>query len=342
MASKQPTYSEVSRRQAELQHAAEVGDLRRQLAQHAEVIAALEEQLGVASALRKAARKPAGELRVVARGGGASQAAAVVCLSDWHVEETVDSAAVNGLNSYDMGVADARIASTFRSIMRLVEIERHGTDIDTLVLHLGGDLMSGYIHDELAESNSLSPSETVLWLLPRLRAGIEALRKDGGFTRIVVPCSYGNHGRTTIKPRVSTGASNSYEWLLYRVLAESITEGVEWHVADGYHVYVDVYDRALRFHHGDAIGFQGGVGGITIPVNKKIAEWNKARPAYLDVFGHHHTSLAGKNFVSNGSLIGYGPYSVKIGAAYEAPSQTLFLLDAKRGRTAVWPILVEG
>jgi hypothetical protein len=128
---------------------------------------------------------------------------------------------------------------------------------------------------------------------------------------------------------------------MYQVLSQQITDGVEWIIAEGAHVYVDILGTMTRFSHGDSIGYQGGIGGITIPVNKAIAQWSKARHADLDCFGHHHTTLAGKQFLSNGSVIGYGPYSLEIKAAYEPAQQTFALIDAKRGRTAVWPICLQ-
>ena len=97
----------------------------------------------------------------------------------------------------------------------------------------------------------------------------------------------------------------------------------------------------LRFHHGDAIRYEGGVGGLTIPANKAIAQSNKSRTAYLDIFGHYHQMLDGGKFVSNGSLIGYNPYAIRIKASYEEPKQVFFLMERDKGKTAVYPIFVS-
>jgi hypothetical protein len=105
------------------------------------------------------------------------------------------------------------------------------------------------------------------------------------------------------------------------------------------HSYVKVYDTMIRFQHGHAIKYGGGVGGIYIPVNKAIAQWNKGRHADLDVFGHFHQARDGGNFICNGSNIGYNSFALSIKADYEQPRQQLFLMDKKRGRTCTWPIL---
>ena len=88
--------------------------------------------------------------------------------------------------------------------------------------------------------------------------------------------------------------------------------------------------------------YQGGVGGIYIPVNKSIAQWSKAKHADLDIFGHFHQLRDGGNFLCNGSMIGYNAFALSIKADFEEPKQILTLIDKRRGRTCTWPILVGG
>jgi hypothetical protein len=115
---------------------------------------------------------------------------------------------------------------------------------------------------------------------------------------------------------------------------------VEFIVSDGYHTYVKVFDTTLRFHHGHSVKYGGGVGGITIPLNKSIAQWNKGRKADIDILGHFHTFVDGGNFVVNGSLIGYSAYSLSIKASPEPPVQAFFLIDSQIGKTIVAPIIL--
>jgi hypothetical protein len=101
---------------------------------------------------------------------------------------------------------------------------------------------------------------------------------------------------------------------------------------------VDIYGKKIRFQHGHMVKYNGGVGGITIPVNKAIGEWNKGIKADLDCFGHFHQLVDGNNFICNGPLIGYNSFALSIKAPYDVPKQTMFLMDKKRGRTCNWPI----
>lgn len=318
-------------------HTTEVQDLQKTIKRYQETVEELQGQLGIALALGKTRKQVAG---VVPLTGGAASATAFAICSDWHVEENVSKASVNGMNEYSLAIADQRITKLTASILRLVEIERNGAEIDTLVLAMLGDFLSGFIHEELVETNELTPTQTILWLIERVGKLIATIRSKGGFKRILIPCSFGNHGRTTRKPRHATGAANSYEWMMYHVLAAQYSEGVEWQIADAYHNYLSVYGRTVRTHHGDGLQYQGGIGGLTIPVEKAIASWNKARVADLDIFGHWHTQQQNPKWISNGSLIGYNAYSVAIKAPFEPPQQTFFLYTEKRGRTVTAPIFL--
>jgi hypothetical protein len=320
-----------------------IKDLEKREEHWKRMVEEIDRQLGVALSLKhhKADRwRP-----IKASRPKVSESVAVVAASCWHVEEYVDPKVINGLNHYNLDIAESRIEKLFQHAARLVEIERNGTDIDTLVFALLGDLMTGYIHEELLENNPLSPTETILWLQKRIIAGFKFLREKGGFKRIVVPCTVGNHGRTTPKKRVATSYKNSFEWLMYHILAESFAESsgtpVEFRIGNSYFNYLEVYGKTLRFHHGDYLSYQGGVGGISIPVNKAIASWDKSRHADLDIFGHWHQTLADRKWVSTGSLIGYNAYALSIKAVCEPPQQSFFLFEKNRGRTVTTPITLN-
>jgi len=262
---------------------------------------------------------------------GFGEATAVIAMNDWHVEEKVEAKSVNNLNEYNLDVASGRIRRAFQNSLKLLDSERSISKINDAVLFLGGDMITGYIHEELAEENYLSPTEAVLFAQDQINDGIETLLKHGRLRDLHVVCSIGNHGRTTRKPRSSTAYKTNYEWLMYQVMARAFAKrrGVRWTSGCSYHTYVDVQGKRIRFHHGDKLKYQGGVGGLTIPVNKAIAEWNKGQHADLDVFGHWHQTLFFPSFVCCNCLIGHNAYAIDIKAPYSPPSQT-FLTIAKK------------
>jgi len=273
------------------------------------------------------------------------EATAIACLSDIHCEENVDPETVNGINEYNLKIAGKSLDTYFVKLLYLIKHEREIVPIENLVLAWLGDFISGYIHEELMEDNSLSPTQACRWLLKHLCSGIDLLLEEGDFKQITVICKIGNHGRTTQKKRVSTAYKNSYEWLLYHFIAwhyqNKGEKRIKWVIEKGYHTYLDVYKFPCRFHHGDDMRYFGGVGGITIPVNKAIADWNKLRPVYLDFFGHFHTMLDLGNWVSNGSVIGHNAFGIKVKAKPERPQQTLSIIDKEHGKTKTLPIFVR-
>lgn len=313
---------------------------KRELKRLTAELAAAQERQSVLDALGAAPIAPVEKREIRS---GLREATAVVLCSDWHVEEPVDPTKVNGLNEYSLAIADRRIERMTDGILWLLDMHRARFAIRDLVLWLGGDLMTGHIHPELVETSELHPIETVLWLHARLIKMIDTLVASAGLERIIVPCSPGNHGRTTEKRRISTAHENSYEWMLYRHLEQHYAghDVVEVNAPRAQLVYIDVYGRKMRFTHGESINFGGGVGGITIPINKAIAGWNVAHRADVTCIGHFHQLTLLEHVVVNGSLIGHSPYAVAIRAPYEPPRQAWFLMDSERGRCCSTPIWVD-
>ncbi len=149
----------------------------------------------------------------------------------------------------------------------------------------------------------------------------------------------------TKKSRIQTLEKHSLEWLLYRFMAWHYRNEprVQFNLTPGYHTIVDVYGLKIRAHHGDWLGYSGGIGGLGIPLRKAINQWNKALPVQLDVIGHWHwyTSSIGECIV-NGSGIGYSPFSIKIKGDYEPAQQAFFTISEKYRRlTLRAPIFLE-
>lgn len=273
----------------------------------------------------------------------AANGTAIIVLSDWHVEETVYPQMVGGLNEFNLQIAEQRIARTFDKALLLLEDARQLTEIRQCVVAVLGDLISGFIHPELQEGNSLAPLPATQFAGEHLERGIRKLIQHADIDEFIIPTCYGNHGRTTDKSRIATAADNSYEYNLYLNMAKRFEAfpQVKWKVEEGYHNWLTVQGRDVRFHHGDWIKYQGGVGGPSIPINKSVADWNRARRAYLDIFGHLHTFMPTMRWIMNGSLIGYGPYSVYIKADYQPPMQAFLVLDEERGLTRALPIFCD-
>lgn len=271
----------------------------------------------------------------------AREATWVALASDWHIEETVEKGSVNGVNSYNLTIARARVQRYFEGVGWLCNYHTETFKLRDGILWLGGDLITGYLREENLEANQCSPTNAIAMLHSWISEGIRHLLNTTATDKLRVVCNSGNHGRLTKKTHHTTREANSIEWLLYHFLAREFAdeERVEFSLPEGAHTYVRVYDQTIRFHHGDDAKYGGGVGGIMIPINKAVQRWESVHHADLTCLGHFHQYHDLSNLVINGSLIGYNPYALSIGARYEEPTQAFFLMDSRRGKTfpaSVW------
>ena len=129
--------------------------------------------------------------------------------------------------------------------------------------------------------------------------------------------------------------------MMYQMLKDEYKneENIKFLISNWYFNYLNLEWKILRFHHWDQINYWWWVWWPTIPINKAIDRFNKSKYANYDIFWHFHQTLNHKNFVVNWSLIGPTPYWMKFW--YEEPSQTLFLVDKKHGKTIHTPIYVK-
>lgn len=268
-------------------------------------------------------------------------ATAVALASDFHSEELVRTSSIDGLNEYNLEIANARIARYFQSVASLLRTKQKSIEIKELVLALLGDFITGAIHEEI--ETLLSPAEAVRVVQNHLASGIEYILAHSN-VNIIIPCHSGNHGRSTKTTHQGNEHENSWEYLMYHNLAGYFrgNKRVKFLIAQGYHSFMDINGFKIRFHHGHNLKYSGGVGGIAISVRKAIAQWNKARPVDLDCFGHWHQLIWYGNFVCNGSVIGYNAFALAIKADYEKPRQAFFLVHHQRKEVIDFcPIWVE-
>lgn len=272
---------------------------------------------------------------------GLREATWVALASDWHIEESVQPGKVNGVNSYNLAIARHRVERYFAGVVWLINYHKEKFKLRDGLLWLGGDLITGYLREENLEDNECSPTQAIATLHGWISAGIRHVLKSTDTDTLKVICNSGNHGRLTHKKRHTTQEANSIEWLLYHFLAREFADEkrIEFVLPQGAQTYAEVYSKVVRFTHGDDAKYGGGIGGIMIPILKAIHRWDTVRRADLTCMGHFHQYTDVEGLTINGSLIGYNPYALAIGARYEDPKQSFFLLDSKRGKTfpaSIW------
>lgn len=271
-----------------------------------------------------------------ATSGGCS---AIICATDWHLEKNIVPSTVSGLNEFNLDIAAKRIDKFWQKSAYMIDLWRNVADVDEVILWLGGDLINNYLHDEDVESNFCGPTEAVLLVQEHVASGLDFLAANGCEVNRIVT-NYGNHGRSTRYTRPATGWKTSWEYLAYKNL-ERWYPNINWQITHGYLNYQDVQGYKVRFHHGENVKYYGGVGGLTIPMNKAVQAWDKSRRADLTINGHFHQYLDYWSWVSCGCLCGMDAYAQSIKAEYQEPTQTIVFVDKSRGKVQSIPVFVD-
>ena len=267
-------------------------------------------------------------------------------LSDLHWGEVVRKREVNGCNEYSLGVASRRLKRTFDTAVVLCRDYLRG-DYPGIVIPLGGDMVSGNIHEELRETNAAPILEITIDLFEHLVAGLTLMAND--FGRVFVPCVVGNHGRLDRKPRAKGAVRDNYEWILYQFLAKHFADDdrVTVVVADSLDYSYRVHNHRYLLTHGDQ--FRGGA-GISGPMTPwALGDHRKRKrqdainqPYDTMIFGHWHQLFwGGGGFICNGSLKGYDEYSFRSNFPFQAPMQALWITHPEKGINHQMPVLAE-
>lgn len=308
---------------------------RRQKELNAQRSALLEENTRLRDQISELVKMQAPPTVLVYRQAASERADAVACAiaSDWHIEEPVAREAVHGLNEYNLEIARSRSEYFFKNFLTLSKMMARESEIKTLFISALGDFFSGWIHEELIAGNLLAPGDAAKLWKDLFISGIEFLLKESDF-KITVDMLPGNHGRMTRQMHFGDPTGTSLETFAYHSIAGRF-EGnprVEINVAHHAMVYRKFFENfMLRQIHGYEVKYGGGVGGLTIPLNKAIGQWDIAVKADMTALGHFHQLFFGPRFIANGSMIGYNSFAQAIKAAYEAPRQAFYQVHARNG-----------
>lgn len=263
-------------------------------------------------------------------------------LSDLHWGEVVRSEELGFANDYDMPEARRRLQVVTEKTAALLRDHVVG-DYPGIVVCLGGDLVSGSIHDELQQTNDGTVLQQMLDLFEHLQASIRFLADE--FGRVHLPCVTGNHGRSNIKWQAKRRGHLSYEWLLYQFLQRAFAgdERITWQIPDGPDADYDLLGTRYRLTHGDAFRSSDSVIGPVGPITRGTLKRSRMASSMGQPFdhllmGHWHTLIWGANFIVNSSLKGYDEYAMSLSVAPEPASQALWLTSEKHGRTIQMPV----
>lgn len=267
-------------------------------------------------------------------------------LSDLHWGEIVHPSQINGVNQFNLAIARDRLRHTIQTAIDLAAIISPKFNYPGIVMPLGGDMISGNIHEELQATNELNTMPTVLDLYDHLAAGINLLADT--FGAVFLPCVSGNHGRDTRKTWAKDRHHTSFDWLLYQFLAKYFKDDkrITFLIPDGpdalYRIYATTYllTHGDQFRSGDSI--IGPIGPLARGTQKKQAR-NQAVDQAFDVLlaGHWHTYIHFHYLIVNGSLKGYDEYAYANNYRIEPASQAMWLTHPDHGITYRMPVYCD-
>jgi hypothetical protein len=281
-----------------------------------------------------------------------SRGCPVTIWSDFHYGERVFADQVGGVNEYNASIAQKRFTTLVDTTIDLCanHMGRSTAPYPGIVICLGGDMISGDIHDELRETNDRTPHQAINDLTDMLAAGLE--RMADTFGKVFVPCVVGNHGRSTMKMRMKGRVYTSFDWNIYCNLERHFRKDkrVQFHIPVDADAHFTVHGLRFLLTHGDSLGTAGGDGiiGSLGPISRgafKVGRSEAAVGADYDymLMGHYHQMLWLPSVIVNASLKGFDEYTkLKLRAPYARPSQALFFVHPEQGITARWEVFVEG
>jgi predicted phosphodiesterase len=272
--------------------------------------------------------------------------------SDWHLGEYVSFDQMDGLNVFNATIAHERIERLISITIDLTKNHMVNPEYPGIVVPLGGDIITGTIHDELRETNDLTLPESMIFAQDELAMGLEAMLNE--FDRVYVPCVIGNHGRGTLKPRAKNRVADSMEWLIYANLKRYFNDNdrIQIDIAKSTDIAYRIFDHRYLLTHGDSLGVKGGDGiiGALGPIARgaiKVGrtEGQVGRAFDTLVMGHYHTYIARGEAVPvivNGALKGLDEYAkIMLRARFSRASQALWFTHPKHGITAQWQMFLQ-
>lgn len=265
--------------------------------------------------------------------------------SDWHWGEVVDADQIGGVNSYDLEIAHKRARRMVETAIDLLNNHMVNPQYPGIVFALGGDMVSGDIHEELSVSNEREIMPVVIDLFGVLMWCITTLADN--FGKVFIPCVTGNHGRNTYKIRAKGRNFTSFDWLLYCFLQKHFQNDsrVTFMIPDGPDALYKVYDHRYLLTHGDAYRGGDGLIGCLGPILRGDHK-KRSRNAQIDmgydtqIIGHWHQLIQLERVIVNGSLKGYDEYANANNFGFEPPRQALWITHPTHGITFSMPVNV--
>ena len=271
-----------------------------------------------------------------------------VACSAWHLDEVVNVDEMDGLNAYNRAIGVKRLHKFFDNVIEVAFDYLSDLKYDGLLFALNGDIFSGIIHEELRETNESTMFESILFWRDHFVTGI--LKLLDRFPKIKIPCTVGNHGRTTMKPPAKLVAEKNLDWLFYMLLADKLMDHpkakgrIEFQIPQSREISYKIFGTQFNQLHGDTFRGGSGIAAALSPMllgqnRKALSAQAAGRTHEYMLIGHWHTLIPGiYGILCNGSGVGYNEYALMKALRFEPPQQLFWIVDPKYGVTIRGPV----
>ena len=280
----------------------------------------VQDKLVIAAAEQIKALPPVKQPQFPKKEKGKTTERAILNMSDIHAGEEVSDAEMRGFNTYGMETMNKRIKHCVNTAVDLTLNKiGQGYNLEKLYLFLLGDIVSGIIHEELAETSS---GNIVTWTTDVAYILAQSVR-DLLMAYPVIDISgvVGNHGRVQKQVRFKERYVN-WDFVVYQYLslflAEEIKAGkVTCTFPTSFWMTKKIYDWNWLLMHGDNINSWMGIPwyGIirTVHKLKELLATQKEMFQYINIAHFHNQGtldMMRGRLIINGSVIGGNEYSI--------------------------------
>lgn len=291
------------------------------------------------------------EWRLSTRSSSDHVATIMASLADWHLDEVVEPEQILGLNKYNRQIAMQRVQRWVEKVITLPREYINGVKIEGLVVGATGDLFTGEIHPELAQTNEDKVLASLLYWMEPIIAALELLGAE--YPGVEVNCVPGNHTRITEKYNHKNRSKESLEQFFWSVVKARLHDrgkspNVTINVSPSSNMNINVYGRNYVLDHGYEFKGGSGISGAFAPLSlgahrKNLRQVVAGMPMHTMWIGHMHQIINIPGVVMGGCLKGYDEYAFDLNLKPDenGAGQAMWVAAPERAQVMFMPIYVE-
>ena len=264
--------------------------------------------------------------------------------ADWHGDEIVDLAIMEGLNEYGPAIVTRRVMATIDKTVGLLRKRMPNTYFRDLHVHDLGDGITGWLHEENMATNAAPPFRSLVFIAHLKASALRDL--CGAFEHVYFRGVPGNHWRYLKKVPWKLPTENS-DWLIYQLVQALLADvpNISFDCPAAWSVFCEIEGHGFALNHGytDAKGGFGGIPYYSLTrsdAKRSAIDARLSRRVSYREYGHLHDeakiprAAGGGNLIICPSLKGGDEYAKEgLGGLYSDPAQLLSAVNRQHG---VW------